>query len=56
MKLSLEQYNITYTISTDEDSQNIKEMFEFFDSLLTAAGYCKESIKKYYQEWTEESY
>lgn len=54
MKLSLEQYDIHYEITTPEDDQNISQMFEFFESLLLAAGYNKENIKNYYQEWTVE--
>lgn len=51
MKLSLGQYDITYTISTANDDQNVKEMFEFFENLMLSAGYTKESIIKHYQEW-----
>ena len=51
MKLSLEQYGITYTIKETRDDLNISEVMEHIVSLLLAAGFSKETIDKELAKW-----
>lgn len=51
MKLSLEQYGITYIIEETRDDLNISEVIEHIISLLLAAGFCKETIDKELKRW-----